>query len=208
MAIPNFILLVFPRIQAGCLTTLPAVIMQELRGKVCATHVNWDHNLSLQFPILNKTIATTKLLKQNEHSFSAALGQISVKSLQWFSISLSDVLDPCVALKVIQSVLPHNCKKTILNHNSEQSPLSPYDMRNFKNGSSNIYMQKVTSYVGVHNSSALEEELQESVQRYKKKWKQIAEIGSLSVFSEELVNAYMHKVSNFMIPAQRRTLLH
>ncbi|MGF7157149.1 lytic transglycosylase domain-containing protein [Bartonella heixiaziensis] len=203
MTVPSFMILAAACAPAIHPMMLSAVVMQESRGSIYAVGLNDDHKLSHQSSTLKEVIAITKKLKQDGHNFDMGLGQINAKNLKWFSMSLSNLFDPCKNFKAAQAALTYCYERAILACSSEQTALqaalSYYNTVSFKSGSINLstnaYVQKVASYVGEKIPVRLSQKPQKSIELHTAEPEQAIKTEPLSSTSEELPDAFTQKES-------------
>ncbi|WP_144751538.1 lytic transglycosylase domain-containing protein [Bartonella saheliensis] len=188
MIVPSFIM-VAAAYASTLYTTVPsAVIMQESWNNVRT--LSMSDALSHSPFVSQKTIIT---IKRNKHNFDVNLGQIGVENQEWSQPSLTEVFDLCGNLNVVRAALKHCCKQTALQYSIEQTVLSFYDTKNFKNGFTDLWMQENASHVEVETPASVSEASQETIQLYTRKAEQTINIESLPVSLEE--DAFTHKES-------------
>ncbi|WP_208440194.1 TrwN protein [Bartonella raoultii] len=189
MIVSNFIIVAAAYASTLCATAPSAVVMQESWNNACALNIS---DALSRHPFVPQNTITT--IKQNKHNFDVNLGQIDVENQEWSQPSLSEVFDRCGNLNVVRAALKHCCKQTALQYNIEQTVLSFYGAKNFKNGFTDLWMQKNASHVEVKAHAFVSEVSQETIQIHTRKAEQTINIESLPVSLEE--DAFTHKESS------------
>ncbi|WP_332060097.1 lytic transglycosylase domain-containing protein [Bartonella sp. CB74] len=183
-------------------TTLSVVIENESQGHIYAIGINGNHKLSHQPSTFEEAVIIAKQLKQDGHNFDVGLGQINVRNLEWFNMSLSDLFDPCKNLKAVQMILTHCYERAVSKYDSGQTALQAalncYSTRGFEHDLTNTYVQesalsteiKIPAFTPENNESL------EFVQLRAEPQKQTVQT-ELSAFSqEEVADAFTHKASS------------
>ncbi|WP_455481880.1 lytic transglycosylase domain-containing protein [Bartonella sp. B35(2025)] len=200
MTIPDFMMLAATCAPTIHPTTLSSVVMQESQGNAYAISIDGNQKLSHQPSTFEEAITIAERLKNDGHNFDIGLGQINVKNLGWLGMSLSDLFDPCKNLKAVQIILTHCYERAKSMYNFEQTALKAalncYNTRDFKNGFTSAYVQKIAANVGVKVPAltSVDNELQKFVKQNTKMQEKTVKVKSITT-QEELADAFTHKTS-------------
>ncbi|EJF89672.1 hypothetical protein ME1_00442 [Bartonella vinsonii subsp. arupensis OK-94-513] len=189
MTISNFITLATVCASSVHPAAFSTVAMQEPLGDICA--INARDELLHQSFRFRETIAANEQLKKNGHDFDISLEQIDVQNLKWFHVSRSSTYNSCKDLKIVQTTLTGLYKKTIL-----RAVLSFYKPKSFENDFIDTSVRKVGSHITMETSALSSDKSQEPVQLHTEESDQTVETEALPSSSEELVDAFAHKVSS------------
>ncbi|VEJ44495.1 TrwN protein [Bartonella vinsonii] len=197
MTIPDFIMLTAACAPAPYFTTLSTVVMQESWNNTCAISVRDE--LLHQPLTFGKNIATTEQLKQSGYDSGISLEQIGIQNLKWFHVSRSNMYNSCKDLKALQTALTGRYKQTISKENSERTilraALSFYNPKRFENDFIGTSVRKVGFHVAMEAPALSGGESQEPIQLHTEEPNQIIKTETLPPSSEELVDAFAHKIS-------------
>lgn len=129
--------------------TLHSVIKQESNYNALAIGINKADQLKSQPKTRAEAIAVANRLVSQNVNFDAGLAQINIKNLNWLSLSVEDLFDPCKNLKASSLVLSTCYKRASLQYGKGQkalrAALSCYNTGNFDRGFSNGYVGNVVA---------------------------------------------------------------
>ena len=129
--------------------TLHSVVQQESGYNVFAIGINKAPRLKSQPKTREEAVAiATRLMSQNVN-FDAGLAQINIKNLNWLSMSVDDLFDPCKNLKASSLVLSDCYRRASLQYGKGQqalrAALSCYNTGNFNRGFASGYVRNVVA---------------------------------------------------------------
>ncbi len=129
--------------------TLHSVIRHESGYNVFAIGINKAERLKSQPKSRTEAIAVANRLMSENVNFDAGLAQINIKNLDWLSMSVDDLFDPCENLKASSLVLSACYKRASQQYGEGQqalrAALSCYNTGNFARGFANGYVRKVVA---------------------------------------------------------------
>lgn len=129
--------------------TLHSVIKQESNYNALAIGINRAARLKSQPKTRAEAVAIANRLMSQNVNFDAGLAQINVKNLNWLSMSVEDLFDPCKNLKASSLVLSACYKRASVHYGKGQhalrAALSCYNTGNFDRGFSNGYVRNVVA---------------------------------------------------------------
>lgn len=129
--------------------TLHSVIKQESDYNVFAIGINKAARLKSQPKTRDEAVAVAKRLMSHNVNFDAGLAQININNLNWLSMSVDDLFDPCKNLKASSLVLSACYQRASLQYGKGQqalrAALSCYNTGNFDRGFTNGYVRNVVA---------------------------------------------------------------
>lgn len=129
--------------------TLHSVIRQETGYNIYAIGINHAERLKTQPQTRAEAISIAKHLLSKNVNFDAGLAQINIKNLNWLSMSVEDLFDPCKNLKASSLILSSCYKRAKQQYGEDQqalrAALSCYNTGNFNRGFANGYVNKVVA---------------------------------------------------------------
>lgn len=129
--------------------TLHAVVKQESNYNALAIGINKAARLKSQPKTRDEAIAIANHLINEKVNFDAGLAQININNLNWLSMSVDDLFDPCKNLKASSLVLSACYQRASLQYGKGQqalrAALSCYNTGNFDRGFTNGYVRNVVA---------------------------------------------------------------
>ena len=95
----------------------------------------------------SQAIAWVKYLEKNNYNFDVGISQVNIKNIHNYGYTASDMLDPCLNLKIASEIFAksHDLALSSSNNaNALQQAISAYNTGNFSSGFKNGYVAKVT----------------------------------------------------------------
>lgn len=133
-------------------STLAAIVRTESGFNPLAIGINGGARLARQPKTKAEAIVTAKWLIANGYNIDLGGGQINVKNLTKYRLSVDDAFDPCRNLAVAGSILYWNYQDALKKYPEPQKALraaiSAYNTGSFDRGFANGYVQKVVSAAG------------------------------------------------------------
>lgn len=128
-------------------TYISAIVKVESKGNPLSIGLNNGYKLQFQPKSENQAKEWIRVLEQKHYSFDVGLAQVNNKNALKYGYKSSDLLNPCINLKVASDILIQNYKDALINskYSSEamQKAVSAYNTGNFKSGFRNGYVHKI-----------------------------------------------------------------
>lgn len=127
--------------------TLAAIVRPESGFNPLAIGINGGARLARQPVSVQEAVVTAKWLIANGYNIDVGAGQVNVKNLKAYGLSIDDAFDPCKNLAVSGSILYWNYQSALKKYPNTQDALraaiSAYNTGSFERGFKNGYVQKV-----------------------------------------------------------------
>lgn len=150
--IPALILSCAPNVAPA---TMQAIIKVESRGNPNAIGLNKGYKLKTQPKNSDQAKQWADYLEKNNYNFDVGLAQLNIRNIKRFGYKASDVLDPCLNVKLSARILTANYKSAKQGNISSDAALkkaiSAYNTGNFSSGFSNGYVGKVYAAANIKN---------------------------------------------------------
>jgi type IV secretion system protein VirB1 len=128
-------------------STMRAIIKTESRGNPLAIGINGRIHLSYQAKNYQQAYRWVLYLENNHYNIDIGIAQINIKNVRKYGYKGTDMLDPCLNIKVANFILLDNFKKLQKYNLSVKDSLfmtiSAYNTGNYKSGFNNGYVMKV-----------------------------------------------------------------
>ncbi|WP_395009154.1 lytic transglycosylase domain-containing protein [Undibacterium sp.] len=129
--------------------TLAAIVRPESGFNPLAIGINGGARLVRQPANVQEAVVTAKWLIANGYNIDVGAGQINVKNLIPYGLSIDNAFDPCKNLAVAGSILYWNYQSALKKYPNPQDALraaiSAYNTGSFERGFKNGYVQKVVN---------------------------------------------------------------
>lgn len=128
--------------------TMEAIIKVESSGNPLALGLNKGYKLQTQPKTEDQAKLWAEYLEKNDYNFDVGLGQVNIKNIHKYGYKASDLLDPCLNLKIASDILDKSYQVASTKNSSAiaiQKAISAYNTGNFTSGFANGYVQKVNS---------------------------------------------------------------
>jgi type IV secretion system protein VirB1 len=130
---------------------MTAIVTVESGGKPLAIGLNKGYRLKTQPKDENQAKNWVQYLEQNNYNFDVGLGQVNIKNIHHYGYKASDMLDPCLNLKISSEILEKSYQTalaTSVSSKAIQQAISAYNTGNFNSGFNNGYVGKVNASLG------------------------------------------------------------
>lgn len=142
--VPQYISKCAPNVATN---TMMAIIKTESNGNPLAINLNRGYKLQYQAKDYKQAAAWVKYLEKHNYNFDVGIAQINIKNVHKFGFKASDVLEPCLNIKIAAKILQANYSDAVKVSYSPQEALlkaiSAYNTGNYRHGFTNGYVQKV-----------------------------------------------------------------
>lgn len=135
---------------------MSAIVKVESSGKPLAIGLNKGYRLQTQPKDEAQAKAWVEYLEKNNYNFDVGLGQVNIKNIHKYGYKASDMLEPCLNLKISSDILDKNYKLAATSANDADAikkAISAYNTGNFSSGFKNGYVAKVTSKLAINNTN-------------------------------------------------------
>lgn len=126
---------------------MSAIVQVESKGNPLAMNLNNGYQLQFQPKSEDQAKKWISALEQKHYNFDVGLAQVNNKNAIKYGYKSTDLLNPCINLKVASDILIQNYKDALVHskHNSDamQKAISAYNTGNFRSGFRNGYVHKV-----------------------------------------------------------------
>lgn len=141
-------------------TTMCAIVKTESNFNPLALNLNnRGKHLGFQAKNLNQATAWAKYLEEHGYNFDVGLGQINIKNIHKYGYHASDLLEPCLNLKLAAHILQHNytsAKSTSTNSSTAlYMAISAYNTGNYHTGFSNGYVNHVVKNAQIRHGTKI-----------------------------------------------------
>lgn len=135
--------------------TMQAIIKVESGGKPNALGLNKGYKLQSQPKTNEQAKQWADYLERNNYNFDVGLAQINIKNIKKFGYKASDLLDPCLNIKLSAKILSANYKsakgQSSTSDEALKKAISAYNTGNFSSGFNNGYVKKVYAAASIKN---------------------------------------------------------
>lgn len=139
-------------------TVMMAIVKVESGGKPLVIGLNKGYRLQTQPQNESQAKAWVDYLEKNNYNFDVGIGQVNIKNIHRYGYKASDLLDPCLNLKIASDIFDKSHQSALAIDNSPnalQKAISAYNTGNFSSGFANGYVAKVNSkLIAANNSSS------------------------------------------------------
>ena len=129
--------------------TMIAIIKTESKYNPWAIGLNKGKKLRYQPHSLEQAEAWVTYLEKNGYDFDIGLGQVNIRNVHKYGYNATQLLTPCLNLKVASDILQKNYKKAFYKTNHPRDALmmaiSAYNTGNYHAGFSNGYVDRVVN---------------------------------------------------------------
>lgn len=133
-------------------TVMQAIVKVESGGKPLAIGLNKGFKLQYQAKDTAQAKSWVDYLEKNNYNFDVGIGQVNIKNIHNYGYKASDLLDPCLNLKIASEIFDKSHQSALATDNSANAlkkAISAYNTGNFRSGFKNGYVAKVTAKMDI-----------------------------------------------------------